>query len=384
MKTRTLYYEDCHLRQFTARVLDCEKTEKGYWVELDQTAFFPEGGGQACDIGTLGTARVLAVKESEDRVLHLCDSPLEKGQEVVGSIDWDRRFDQMQQHAGEHILSGLIHETYGYHNVGFHVGAEIVQVDFDGMIPQEDIPGLELQVNRIIWENRPIHCWYPSREELPQVQYRTKRELPWPVRIVQIQGADTCACCGVHVGSTGEIGMVKLLSCVKFHQGVRIEMVCGGRALDILGRVFEQNRQVCQAFSAKRMETGEAARRMNEALAAEKYRAAALEKQVFACTAAQYRNRGDVLHFAEDLTPGSLRDLAEAIAVECGGMATVFCAAGEDRYNVCIVNKSGDVKEYGQRLCKALNGKGGGKPGHFQGSLNCGILQIQEFICGEK
>ena len=261
METGQLYYEDCHQKSFTAQVLSCEETEKGYAVVLDQTAFYPEGGGQACDLGTLGDAKVLDVREKGTVIVHLCDKPVTGT--VTGTLDWQRRFDLMQQHAGEHIVSGIIHKTYGYHNVGFHMGSDMVTIDFDGPIPADALAQIERQANEAIWQNLDIRCYYPSPEELENLTYRSKKALPWPVRIVEVPGIDRCACCGVHVAKTGEIGLVKLFTCVKFHQGVRIEMACGGRAMDILSRIYEQNRQVSQAFSAKIMETGAAARKMN-------------------------------------------------------------------------------------------------------------------------
>ena len=190
METRKLYYEDSHLREFSAEVLSCEETEKGFAIILDATAFYPEGGGQACDLGTLDDARVLDVREQGETVVHLCDKPLEAGSLVTGTIDWARRFDLMQQHSGEHMVSGVIHRRYGYHNVGFHMGEHMITIDFDGVVPAEDLPLIEAEVNAGIWANLPIRCWYPEPEILPTVGYRTKKELPWPVRIVEVPGFD--------------------------------------------------------------------------------------------------------------------------------------------------------------------------------------------------
>ena len=377
-----LYYGDCEIRTFSAVVTGCEKTEKGYGVTLDRTAFYPEGGGQACDLGTLGGVCVLDVREKDEDIIHLCEAPLEVGATVTGTLDWDRRLDLMQQHAGEHIVSGIIHKRYGWHNVGFHMGADMVTIDFDGPVPAEDLPAIEMAANGAIWENLPVRCWYPGREELPTVPYRRKKDIPWPVRIVEIPGYDICACCGVHVKQTGSIGLIKLLSCVKFHQGVRIEMVCGKRALEIFDRVYEQNRQVSQAFSAKIMETGEAARRMNDALAQEKFRANTLEKQVFAAAAQQYLGKGNVLHIEAGLLPAAVRELADAIARVCGGTAAVFSGDDENGYNVCLVNKTAEVKELGAAMAKALNGRGGGKPGYFQGSVRAKQEEIENFFAG--
>ena len=380
MKTRKLYYEDCMLKTFTATVTGCEQTGEGWNITLDATAFYPEGGGQACDLGTLDDAAVLAVGEQDGQVVHLCDRPLEVGKTVTGNIHWERRFDLMQQHTGEHILSGLIHAKYGYHNVGFHMGKETVEVDFDGPISSEDLALLEQLANRAVWENLPVLCRYPSPEELPHVGYRSKRALPWPVRIVDVPGYDKCACCGVHVAYTGQVGIIKILSCVKFHQGIRLEMVCGKRALDYLSRVYEQNRQVSQAFSAKVLETGAVARRINEQLAAEKFRSAGLEKQVFLSIAAGYAGKGDVIHFENGLTASSLRELADAIAHTCGGVAAVFSPQDDARYSMCLIRKDGDVKALGTAAAKALNGRGGGKPGSFQGSVTATRQQIEEFF----
>ncbi len=379
METRKLYYEDCHLQTFTARVLRCDQTSKGFAVVLDATAFYPEGGGQACDLGVLGGVKVLDVREQGEEVVHLCDGALEVGAEVTGTIDWARRFDQMQQHTGEHILSGLINAQFGYHNVGFHVGKEFMEVDFSGPMTAEEVAQLERKANQAIWANLPIRSWYPTPEELPNVGYRTKRALPWPVRIVEVPGYDKCACCGVHVERTGEVGIIKVLSVTKFHEGVRLGMLCGQRAYEYLSKIFEENRLVSQAFSAKMSETGNAAQRMNEALAAEKFRAANLEKRLFASVAAAYEGKGDVVLFEDGLNPGAVRDLADAIAVVCGGTAAVL--SGEDgNFSVCLVNKNGDVKALGTAMNKALNGRGGGKPGYFQGSLKATRAQIEAFF----
>ena len=324
--------------------------------------------------------KVLDVREREEKILHFCEAPLTVGETAEGEISWERRFDQMQQHSGEHIVSGIINRLFGYHNVGFHVGADVVTIDLDGMITPEQLTQVEQQANEAVWKNLPIRCWYPSSEELPSVPYRSKKELPWPVRVVEVPGYDTCACCGVHVKHTGEIGLIKLFSCVKFHQGVRIEMACGKRALEILSRVYEQNRQVSQAFSAKIMETGEAARKMNEALAAEKFRAGGLQQQVFAQLAESYRGQGDVVYFAHQLTPAGVRELADHIAETCGGTAAVFSGDDETGYNVCLVNKTADVKELGKAMSEALNGRGGGKTGIFQGSVKARKTEICNFF----
>lgn len=379
MEVRKLYYEDCHLSRFSARVTGCDPNREGWQITLDATAFYPEGGGQPCDLGTLGDAKVLDVRERDGNIIHLCDKPLAIGTSVTGCIDWERRFDFMQQHTGEHIVSGLIFAAYGFHNVGFHIGADTVTIDFDGILPPDALAEIEAKANRIVWENRALRCWVPEPEALASLSYRSKRALLWPVRIVEVPDCDRCACCGVHTAATGEVGLVKLLSCIRFRQGVRIEMVCGGRALELLSGVFEQNRQVSQAFSAKLLETGAAARRMNEQLAAEKYRASRLEKRVFDGIAAGYVSCGSTVHFEPDLTSAALRELADRIASRCDGAAAVF--SGQDgSYSLCLVSKAGDVASMGQAAAKALNGRGGGKAGFFQGTVRGSRQEIEAYF----
>ena len=378
METRKLYYENSHLTEFAAQVISCQKTEKGFEVILDATAFYPEGGGQACDLGTLGDANVLDVRERGETIVHLCNR--EVTGEVRGVIDWQRRFDLMQQHSGEHMVSGVIHKRYGYHNVGFHMGSEVVTIDFDGVIPVEDLPAIEAEVNAGIWQNLPLRCWYPEPEVLPTVGYRTKKELPWPVRIVEVPGFDKCACCGTHVQYTGEIGLVKLFTSIPCRGGSRMEMACGKRAVALLTHAYDQNRQVSQAFSAKISETGAAARRMNETLEQEKLRFGALQKKLFGFVKESYVNCGNVLHFEENLDSVQIRELADAIADSCGGMAAVVSGTVVCGYAFALVTRDGDLRTFGKAMTTALNGRGGGKPIFQQGRVQAPKAQIAAFF----
>ena len=379
METKKLYYADSHLKEFSATVMECAETKGGWAVTLDATAFYPTGGGQECDHGTLGGVNVLDVKEQGETVVHLCDGPLEVGTTVAGVIDWQRRFDHMQQHSGEHLVMGQIYGKFGYHNVGFHMGTSLVTIDLDGPVTWEDLMEIEARTNRIIWENRPVKTWYPSLEELPNVKYRSKKALPWPVRIVEFPGADVCACCGTHVQYTGEIGLIKFVSCIKFKEGVRIEMASGARAMKLFQNIFEQNRQVSQTFSAKILETGAAAQKFNEMLCQEKYRATGLQRKIFASVAESYAGKERAVHFEEDLNPGQVRELADAIA-EKANTAVVYSGSDEAGYSICMISKSMDTRELGKAMNAALNGRGGGKPGAFQGSLKATREQIEMFF----
>ena len=379
MEVKKLYYADSHLKDFSAVVTGCEAVKGGWAVTLDATAFYPTGGGQECDLGILGGARVLDVKEQGENILHLCDTPLEVGAEVTGTIDWERRFDHMQQHSGEHLVMGQIYQKFGYHNVGFHMGGHLVTIDLDGPVTWEDLMEIERRTNQIICRNIPVKTWYPSPEELPNVKYRTKKQLPWPVRIVEFGGEDVCACCGTHVKSTGEIGLVKFVSCVKFKEGVRIEMASGRRATELYQQMFEQNRQVSQTFSAKILETGSAARKFNDMLTQEKYRAIGLQRKIFGAIAQSYAGRERAVHFEADLQPGQVRELADAIA-EKTDTAIVYSGCDATGYSICILSKTQDTRALGKEVNAALNGRGGGRPGAFQGSLKATKEQIEAFF----
>ena len=381
MKTNKLYYADCRLAQFSATVLDCFEGKQGFEIELDQTAFYPEGGGQAADKGSLNGIEVIHVHEDGERVLHRTAQPLAVGETVTGVVDYDHRFDLMQQHTGEHIVSGLINARYGHHNVGFHMGLQSITIDFDGLIPFEDLPEIERLANEAVYKNIPLHIWTPSPEELPGVFYRTKRALPWPVRIVQVPGYDSCACCGLHVERTGEIGLIKLFSIVKFRQGVRIEMLCGRRAFEFLSRSHEQNRLVSAAFSAKILETGEAARKMNELLEAQKRRIGELETAQFRTIAAGCTGRGDVLLIREGLDSVGVRKLADLAADACGGTAAVFSENADGSFGYCLIRKGGDLRSFNKEMNAALSGRGGGKGDCQMGTVRCGRESIlQHFV----
>jgi len=380
MPTEKLYYQDCTLQTFSATVTGCEQSDKGWFITLSATAFYPEGGGQACDLGILGSARVLDVQEQGQEILHLCDAPLRVGDTVEGTIDWARRFDLMQQHTGEHIVSGLLHEKFGCHNVGFHIGAEVMEIDFDCSPSTQELAEIEARANAVVWEDIPVNCWYPTPEALPGIPYRTKKALDWPVRIVQIPGADICACCGVHVARTGQVGLIKILSCVKFHNGVRLQMVCGGRAYRYVSALYEQARQVSQAFSAKIPEIGTAAIRMNSALAEEKQRRTGLQKQIFGYIADSYVNQKNILHFADELEPVQVRELADRIAGKIDGCAAVFSGSDDGGYSYCLISRGVDLRELGKALNAALCGRGGGKPNAQQGSVKATKFQIEAFF----
>lgn len=379
-ETRRLYYEDVYKKEFTAKVLECREAKKGFQILLDESAFYPEGGGQPSDTGFLNDVKVTEVHEKEGEMLHYTEEAIQPGTEVRGKIDWARRFDLMQQHSGEHMVSGLVHEKYGYDNVGFHMGSDVITIDFSGILSEEQMAEIEEQVNLKIWEDAPVEIFYPSREELDTLDYRSKKELTGQVRIVRFPGADTCACCGTHVTHTGEIGMVKLLSVVRFREGVRMEMISGKRVLDYLNMVNEQNHQISVKLSAKVDKTAQAVDRLWEENFALKGRIHSMEEEMFSSEAKKWEGHGSVLLFKEGLEADSVRKLTDAVMQTCEGCCAVFSKNPDGSYKYAMGEINGDLRQFTKEMNAALNGRGGGKPFFVQGSVQADEEKIRKFF----
>ena len=380
METEKLYYQDPYLTAFTARVLSCEKSKSGWAVVLDRTAFYPEGGGQPADHGTLGAVQVTDVHETKGVISHPCDGPGEIGTQVGGAVDWPRRFDHMQQHSGEHILSGLLCSLYHCDNVGFHLGADTVTIDYNAELTWEQVMAAEKAANEVIWQDTPVDITFPAPDALARLNYRSKKALTGQVRIVAFPGADCCACCGTHVRRAGEVGIIKVLSCQKFREGVRLEILCGSRAYRYLSQVYDQDRAVAQLLSVKPQDTLAAAERQAEELAAAKQRMTELEDQLFSLRAQALTDRGDLLLLEPPTRPDGARKLADAAAKASGGLAAVFAGA-ESSYVYALVQADGaDISPLVKRLNAALSGRGGGRNGFAQGSVQADRTAIYDFF----
>ena len=377
---KKLFYDSAYIRTFEAKVLSCEKGKKGYEVVLDQTAFYPEGGGQPYDTGILGGAHVTAVHDVKGEIVHYTDAPLAVGETVTGEINWDRRFQNMQGHSGEHLVSGLIHAKYGYDNVGFHMGAEEITIDLNGLLEWEDLMEIEKKANRIIWEDREIYAGFPSAEELAHMDYRSKKELTGQVRIVEFPGVDICACCGTHVTHTGEIGMLKLLSVEKFREGVRIEMICGKRVLDYLNMVNDQNHQISVKLSAKMDKTAQAVERLQEENFRLKGQVGQMVDDMCQKEAERYAGSGSVLIFMDGMDADSVRRLADAVTQTCQGCCAVFSRNADGSFKYAMGEKDGDLRQFTKEMNAKLNGRGGGKPFFVQGSVQATEEEIRRFF----
>ena len=380
METEKLYYADAFLKEFAATVLSCEPGKAGYLVTLDRTAFYPEGGGQPADHGTLNGCAVTDVHEKDGVVVHTVENAVEIGETVTGRIDWARRFDHMQQHSGEHILSGILCHDYRCDNVGFHLGADTVTIDYNADISWEQALDAERKANAVIWADTPVEITYPSPAELEALDYRSKKELTGQVRIVTFPEADCCACCGTHVLRAGQVGLIKVLSCQKFREGVRMEILCGQRALAYLGHVYDQARSVGQRLSVKPDGILPAVERLEAEQSALKTREAAMEDQLFQSIAARHAGAENALVFQPALRPDSVRRLADALGHVCTGLAAVF-AGEEDHWNYALLRADGtDISPTVKALNGALHGRGGGRSGFAQGSVQASEGSIRAFF----
>lgn len=379
METEKLYYADPFLTDFTATVLDCQPGKNGYLVTLDRTAFYPEGGGQPADHGVLDRAAVTDVHEKNGVILHNVDRAVEIGKTVTGAIDWERRFDHMQQHSGEHICSGLICQRFHCDNVGFHMGADIVTIDFNADISWEELLEIEAKANQYLYENHPIDIQFHRGAELEAIDYRSKKALEGDVRIVAFPGADCCACCGTHVLRSGQVGLVKFLSVQKFREGVRIELLCGKRALEYLSKTWEQAKAIGQRLSVKPVDSEAAVERLEGELTSLKLRCTQLEESVFESIAKELAGKGDVMLFQPSMRPDSVRRLMDAVSKTCSGLAAVF-SGEEGHYAYALGRADGqDISPLVKAMNTALHGRGGGRNGFAQGSVETERSAIESF-----
>lgn len=378
--TEKLFYQDSHRSTFTAIVQEVRPSGNGYEIILDRTAFFPEGGGQSSDTGSLGGVSVSDVQEIDGKIIHYTDGPLVEGTEVEGCIDWTERFSKMQQHTGEHIVSGLIHKIYGYHNVGFHLGTDSVTLDFNGVVPKEKLHEIEQLANEAVAKNLPVQVLYPTDEELSKISYRSKIEIEGQVRIVVIDGYDVCACCAPHVKQTGEIGLIKLVGMQNYKGGVRISMLCGFRALEDYYQKEKNNREIAVMLSAKEYETAVEVERLQEELAMKKAKIAELERKFLEQKVETLDISGEIVCLFEETDPVMTRELVNLLLKKGAKMAAVFSGNEREGYRYVLGSRSLDVRENGKLLNEAFHGRGGGKPEMVQGTVQGKREEIEVFL----
>lgn len=377
-----LYYDSAYIKEFEAQVLSCQEGKKGWEIILSATAFYPEGGGQPADTGILGNVRVTDVHEKDGQVVHYTDGPLPVGEMVRGVIDWDRRFQHMQEHSGEHLVSGLIHQRFGYDNVGFHMGTDEVTIDFNGVLEWGDLMAIEEKANGMIWENLEISAVYPEKDELDAMEYRSKKELTGAVRIVSIPGGDVCACCGTHVERTGEIGLVKFLSMIHYKGGVRISLLCGKRAVEDYERKRDQVQKISVLLSARPGEISRAVEKLKdeEAKLQEKL-VAAYDKLIASEVRDIKEGDGDIFILEPDFEAIQLRHLVNRLLEEKKGRTVLALGgAAEGSFLYVLGSRDGDMRRLSRELNGLLNGRGGGSAQMAQGTFFATKDQLQAIL----
>lgn len=382
--TEKLYYIDSHMKAFTATVTSCEQNEDRFEVTLDRTAFFPEGGGQLGDSGVIGGVRVFDTHEKNGEIKHYVNQVLETGKTYDCAIDWETRFRRMQNHSGEHIVSGLVHKKYGYSNVGFHMGAEFVTIDFDGFLTPEQLAEIEREANYAVAANYKVTATFPEPEVLKTLDYRSKLELTDNVRIVEIENTDICACCAPHVSSTAEVGLVKILSSERRRRGgdgVRVTMLCGLDAYENYTRTHDNNAAISMLLSARREETAAAVERVLAEQERLKQRNAELSRALAHMRAETLKpTDGNIIIFDTVLDEPALREFVNEAVTKCGGLAAVFSGSDEAGYRYIIGSRKIDLRASAKEINSGIKGRGGGSSEMIQGSCKESAENIQKFL----
>lgn len=380
--TIQLYNQDVYTKKFTAKVLSCRKASERelYEVILDRTAFFPEGGGQYGDVGWISGIRVVDTQEKNGEIIHYTEAHLQEETTVEGELDWNIRFSRMQQHTAEHILSGLVHDRFGYQNVGFHLGDDLCTMDFNGPITKEEMEEIEQEANKAVYKNIPVQILYPSEDELKGMEYRSKIEIDGQVRIVLIPGYDQCACCATHVGSTGEIGQIKIIAMMNYKGGVRVTMVSGNRALADHEKREKDMKEISFLLSAKEDELPDAVRRLKEENENQKHQLVELSLKLISLKALQIPEGGDYqCLFETDLDQTGIRELMNRVLERDIAVCGVFLKRA-DQYQYVIGSRGKDIRDLGKKLNEKFYGRGGGKPAMIQGSLSGEENEIKAFF----
>lgn len=377
--TDRLFEQDPYIRVFNARVLECEEKNGTYRIRLDRTAFFPEGGGQPGDRGWIDTALVSDTHEKDGEVWHYADRPLPVDAEVQGRLDWAFRFSNMQNHAGEHIVSGLIHAKYGYDNVGFHMGSEAITLDINGELTEEQIQEIEAEANQAIEENIPIQAMFPSKDALAQMTYRSKKALDGDVRIVEISGYDRCACCGTHPSRTGEIRLIKILSVQNYKGGVRIAMLSGQRALEDYMEKHENVVKISHLLSAKTGEISGAVERLQKEISDLKFRMVQMKREMLTMKAAGQPVEGKAVCVLENELEGNeLREYANLLADRAERVLVL--AKNGSLYRYVLIDGGQRAREFGKEIQSLYQGKGGGTAQMIQGTLSGNVDEVKRWF----
>ena len=377
--TKKLYYENAYIRSFVARVLEVTSTDEGYDVVLDETAFFPEEGGQSSDMGFIGDAKVSYVYERDGIVHHLTDKEPSLGEKQC-TLDFDDRFEKMQCHTAEHILCGIVHRLFGLDNVGFHLGDGEVTFDVNGVLDREQLNKVEILANEAVFANLKIDTIFPTPDELTKIEYRAKLDITEGVRLVKIGDVDTCACCAPHVAYTGEIGVIKILDFMKHRGGTRIWMVAGKRALADYRLRYDNVKRISGMLSAPQPEIANVlsdyiaeSDETRTALKQARLRIAELEAEKI-----QPIDASAVFYLPDFSIPELIA--FSNVANKRVGKITVALSGTDGAYKYVISSNTTDLRAMAKDINSALSGRGGGRPEMIQGSFGATLRQIEDYF----
>ena len=370
-----IYERDAYCREFTATVISCTKNGEYFDVVLDKTAFFPEGGGQPADKGTINGIEVLDVQEKDGVIIH--EVADEMSGDVTGVIDWEIRFLRMQSHTAEHIISGIVNKIHGYNNVGFHMSEDgKMTVDFDGPLSKDDIKNAEILSNRAIWENREVHVEFPENPE--SLSYRSKLDLAENVRIINIEDTDLCACCAPHVSMTGEAGLIKVIDFYSYKGGTRVELLAGGYALCDYAFLNDENKSLMGLLSASRDAVKETVEKQTEQIKSLKSEIKNLKNELALLKLNPKQEKDITFSITKGLSFDELRHCVNTLGDDKKCMFFSYDDEGNCLY--VISSKSGGVKDIVKNLNEKFSGRGGGKDDYAQGKITATEEEIINYI----
>lgn len=377
--TVKLFENDSYIKEFDAIVVSCEKSEKGFLIVLDRTAFFPEGGGQQADKGTINDAKVLDVQTNDEIITHLTDKQFAVGENVHCVLDWDTRFARMQSHTGEHLISGIIHSLYGYDNLGFHMSEKTFTLDPSGMLTDEDIKKIELIANKAIYENRCVTVSYPDASQIDSIQYRSKLDLKEGVRLVNIDGYDTCACCAPHVKRTGEIGIIKIIDYIQYKGGMRLTAVCGINAFCDYCTLHDNNKELMHLLSASRDKVNEFVLREHDVIGALKSEINTLKSKLVSSNLDIVNIGSTLCGFTKGASFDDMRNLVND-NLDKADITAFFSENDDCSLSYVVASKALDVRDTVKALNEKFSGKGGGRPNYAQGKIEAVKEEILKFF----
>ncbi len=388
-----LYYADPYMKDFEAMVVSISRQKDGFAVELSQTCFYPEGGGQAGDKGVLLSQdkpsddvfwQVIDTQLQGDRIVHICSSAdgLQVGQTVRGAIDWERRFDFMQQHSSEHIFSGLVNKKFGYNNVGFHINEDEMYFDFDGYLSEVELTQLETEVNRVIVEQVPILISTHEQAEIDELEFRSKKAIPEALRLVTIEDIDCCACCGTQLRNTSEIGFFIIRESMKYKSGVRVTALAGFRALRYVQNLLSSSRSAASQLSVKPLELALAVKGSLQKLQASEGLSAKMSKLYLDSLRAEIspemkKTYRYFVGFSDKQVKHYCKSMADA---HKGVHYAILATQQEKRLQYVIASSHLPVEQDVELINVALNGKGGGRGGFAQGSISVDFATARTYL----